>query len=190
MVLALRNLGRLTYIYFHYSPYLSAGVISARSCVRATMALLKIDVVDAGRTTGVGRWVQELAWRDFYTNVLVSFPRVSMGRPYLEKFSDVVWENHQAPGDSADADGSGDGEMLQKWKEGKTGFPIVDAGMRCIKEMGWVHNRLRMITAMFLTKDLMMDWRVGERVSIAFDLLKFFVVLICMEAFHGAAHRW
>jgi len=129
------------------------------------MLLLKADKVDGGRTSGIGRWVQELAWRDFYTCVLVGFPRISMGRPFLEKFSAVVWEDHQVPADSTRTSGEGeaDSEMLKKWKEGKTGVPIVDATMRCLKEMGWVHNRMRMITAMFLTKDLMIDWRVGER---------------------------
>ncbi|KAF8076516.1 FAD binding domain of DNA photolyase-domain-containing protein [Lyophyllum atratum] len=147
------------------SAYLSAGVISIRACVRATMLLLKADKVDGDRTSGIGRWVQELAWRDFYTCVLVGFPRVSMGRPFLEKFSAVVWEDHQAPTDSTLAAGEADqdSEILNSWKEGKTGVPIVDATMRCLKEMGWVHNRMRMITAMFLTKDLMIDWRVGER---------------------------
>lgn len=150
------------------SPYLSAGVISSRVCVRATMLLLKSDKVDGGRTSGIGRWVQELAWRDFYTCVLTGFPRVSMGRPFLEKYSSVVWEDHQAPGDTIHGERHAyqDGEILKKWKDGKTGIPIVDATMRCMKEMGWVHNRMRMITAMFLTKDLMFDWRVGERVCI------------------------
>ncbi|KAJ7591027.1 DNA photolyase, FAD-binding/Cryptochrome [Mycena floridula] len=137
------------------SPYLSAGVISARACVRATMDLLKVSKVEAGKTTGIGRWVQELAWRDFYTNVLVSFPRVSMGRPFLEKYADVVWEAH--------SDESGDNLLLKKWKEGKTGFPIVDAGMRCLNEFGWMHNRLRMICASFLIKDFGVSWAVGER---------------------------
>jgi len=98
-----------------------------------------------------------------------------MGRPYLEKYSEVVWEDHQVRGDSATSyenhEGV-DGEMLQRWKEGKTGVPIVDAAMRCIREMGWVHNRARMITAMYLTKDLMIDWRVGERVR-AVVIIKF-----------------
>ncbi|KAF8165237.1 FAD binding domain of DNA photolyase-domain-containing protein [Crassisporium funariophilum] len=148
------------------SVYLSSGVISARACVRATMLMLKIDKVEGGGTSGVGRWIQEVAWRDFYTNILAAFPRVSMGRPYQEKFSKIVWENHQAPEESAIHRGGkddSDGEMLRKWKDGKTGVPIVDAAMRCLKEMGWVHNRARMITAMYLTKDLMIDWRVGER---------------------------
>ncbi|KAF9268092.1 hypothetical protein L218DRAFT_984313 [Marasmius fiardii PR-910] len=156
------------------SPYLSSGVISARACIRATLTMQNSKKVDGGRDSGIGRWIQEIAWRDFYANILTSFPRVSMGRPYLEKYAKIVWENHQEKGaggggdayadDDPDPVGQGkDGEMLKRWKEGKTGVPIVDAGMRCINEMGWVHNRLRMIVAMFLTKDLMMDWRVGER---------------------------
>ncbi|KIK42534.1 hypothetical protein CY34DRAFT_23937 [Suillus luteus UH-Slu-Lm8-n1] len=131
------------------SPYLSAGVISVRECVRQTMKFLGIQKVEAGRSSGVGRWVQELAWRDFYTNVLAYYPRVSMGRPYQEKFADVKWEVNE--------------EHLNAWKEGKTGIPIVDATMRQINTMGWTHNRMRMIVAMFLTKDLMLDWRLGER---------------------------
>lgn len=141
------------------------------------MLELKAKKIEGDKTSGIGRWLQELAWRDFYTNILAAFPRVSMGRPYLEKFSAVVWENHQVPQESGlgwtgiDED---DGDMLKKWKAGMTGVPIVDAAMRCINEMGWIHNRARMITAMYLTKDLMIDWRVGERVrlyllSLVFD---------------------
>lgn len=148
------------------SVYLSSGVLSIRECIRQTMALSGSNKVECNTSSGVGRWIQELAWRDFYTGVLSHYPRVSMGRPYLEKYSEVVWEDHQVRGDSATSyenhEGV-DGEMLQRWKEGKTGVPIVDAAMRCIREMGWVHNRARMITAMYLTKDLMIDWRVGER---------------------------
>jgi deoxyribodipyrimidine photo-lyase len=120
------------------------------------MNMLGTKKVDGGRNTGPGRWVQEIAWRDFYVNVLAAFPRVSMGRPFLEKFDDVVWEK--------------DEEGLQKWKDGKTGIPIVDAAMRCLNETGWMHNRMRMIVAMFLVKDLMIDWRRGEQVSITIVL--------------------
>ncbi|KAH7929419.1 hypothetical protein BV22DRAFT_1002728 [Leucogyrophana mollusca] len=131
------------------SPYLSAGVISVRGCVRATMRLLGTQKVNAGRDSGVGRWVQELAWRDFYSNVLVYFPRVSMGRPFQEKMANIKWEVDEA--------------HLSAWKEGRTGVPIVDAAMRQVNTMGWMHNRMRMIVAMFLCKDLMLDWRLGER---------------------------
>ncbi|KAL1706442.1 DNA photolyase, FAD-binding/Cryptochrome [Schizophyllum commune] len=174
------------------SPYLASGIISARRCVRSTMKLTGSSKVDGGRNTGIGRWVQELAWRDFYVSVLVGFPRVSMGRPFIEKYADIVWEGYQEPagkraselegkkgrsinngaehstskgkGHSAmEIEDSGDIPEVKAWKEGRTGYPIVDAGMRCIKETGWLHNRLRMTTAMFLVKDLMVDWRVGER---------------------------
>ena len=123
--------------------------------------------VEGSGVSGVGRWIQEIAWRDFYTEILASFPRVSMGRPYLEKFSAIVWEDHQVPEGTAvgQAGDNRDGENLQRWKAGQTGVPIVDAAMRCLNEMGWIHNRARMITAMYLVKDLMIDWRVGERVK-------------------------
>jgi deoxyribodipyrimidine photo-lyase len=131
------------------------------------MKLTGAKKVDGSTSGGIGRWVQELAWRDFYTGIIAHFPRVSMGRPYSEKYSEVVWENHQAPMGSA-INRAGredvDGESFRRWKEGLTGVPIVDAAMRCVHEMGWVHNRARMIAAMYLTKDLMIDWRVGERV--------------------------
>lgn len=90
-----------------------------------------------------------------------------MGRPFLEKFAGVVWEDHQVPTQpGVDRIQGEDVENLKKWKNGMTGVPIVDASMRCMNEMGWVHNRARMITAMYLTKDLMIDWRVGERVCV------------------------
>ncbi|KAI0939215.1 hypothetical protein AcV5_000697 [Taiwanofungus camphoratus] len=135
------------------SPYLAAGVISARACIRATLELSesKHAKVDASRETGVGRWVQEIAWRDFYSHVLALFPRVSMGRPFQEKLADVQWET-----EALDA-------HLQAWKDGLTGVPIVDAAMRQARMMGWMHNRVRMVTAMYLVKDLMIDWRLGEK---------------------------
>lgn len=149
------------------SAYLSAGVISARACVRATMRLMDVKHVEASKTTGVGVWVQELAWRDFYACMLAAFPRVGMGRPYNEKYADVKWEGVgiEGPDDDEGEDDDDSAKMLEAWKEGKTGYPIVDAAMRCLKEMGWMHNRMRMITAMFLSKHLMIDWRLGEKVS-------------------------
>ncbi|KAF9818336.1 hypothetical protein IEO21_02851 [Rhodonia placenta] len=135
------------------SPYLAAGVISARECIRATMQLSasKAPKVDVSRDTGSGRWVQEIAWRDFYTHVVALFPRVSMGRPFQEKLSSIKWEADTA------------GDHLQAWKDGRTGVPIVDAGMRQALAMGWMHNRVRMVAAMYLVKDLMIDWRLGEK---------------------------
>ncbi|TFK92182.1 hypothetical protein K466DRAFT_582102 [Polyporus arcularius HHB13444] len=131
------------------SPYLAAGVISARACVREALVATGKKKVDTSRDTGVGRWIQELAWRDFYTHIVALFPRVSMGRPFQEKYADVRWETSE--------------EHLQAWKDGRTGVPIVDAAMRQANEMGWMHNRGRMIAAMYLVKDLMIDWRLGEK---------------------------
>ncbi|KAJ2930231.1 hypothetical protein H1R20_g6905, partial [Candolleomyces eurysporus] len=146
------------------SPYFSSGVISVREVFRTTMKLFELKEIDVNSNAGVGTWFSEIIWRDFYTDVLASFPRVSMGRPFQEKFSAVVWENHQSPEESrGPASKDSDSEAVSRWKQGRTGVPIVDAAMRCIKEMGWVHNRLRMIVAMYLTKHLMIDWRVGER---------------------------
>ncbi|KAF8639851.1 hypothetical protein AX17_001106 [Amanita inopinata Kibby_2008] len=137
------------------SPYLCSGVLSARACIREIIFVQQSDRIDGTRKSGIGRWLQEIAWRDFYVGIIAAHPRVSMGRPYLEKFASLVWENHRVLEES--------GVALQRWKQGTTGIPIVDAAMRCLKETGWVHNRLRMISAMYLTKDLMIDWRVGER---------------------------
>jgi len=131
------------------SPYLAAGVISARECVRAALELLGTSKVQTNRDTGVGMWIQEIAWRDFYTHVLAAFPRVSMGRPFHEKYADVQWESNS--------------EHFEAWRSGHTGVPIVDAAIRQANTMGWMHNRVRMIAAMYLTKDLMVDWRLGER---------------------------
>jgi hypothetical protein len=165
------------------SPYLSAGVMSARACVRATMERLNISRVEGGKDTSVGRWVQELAWRDFYTCILAAFPRVSMGLPFLEKYTEIKWED-----ESID-------DALTRWEEGRTGVPIVDAGMRCLRQTGWMHNRLRMITAMFLCKDLMIDWRLGERVSVVLSAL-FHLTLTnpwasfsCGNLWMGTSHR-
>ncbi|EIW62025.1 uncharacterized protein TRAVEDRAFT_44861 [Trametes versicolor FP-101664 SS1] len=131
------------------SPYLSAGVISARACVREALKASGKKKLDVSRDTGVGRWIQELAWRDFYTHIVALFPRVSMGRPFQEKYAGVRWETNP--------------EHLQAWKDGRTGVPIVDAAMRQANTMGWMHNRARMIAAMYLVKDLMIDWRLGEQ---------------------------
>ncbi|KAI0677169.1 DNA photolyase, FAD-binding/Cryptochrome [Trametes maxima] len=135
------------------SPYLAAGIVSARACVREALAASSKKKLDVSRDTGVGRWIQELAWRDFYTHIVALFPRVSMGRPFQEKYAGVRWET--------------DAAHLQAWKDGRTGVPIVDAAMRQARTMGWMHNRARMIAAMYLVKDLMIDWRLGEQVRVA-----------------------
>lgn len=92
-------------------------------------------------------YLNELIWRDFYSQILSHFPRV-VSRPFQPKYERVEWR--EAPGE------------FQKWCEGKTGYPIVDAGMRELNATGYMHNRVRMITASFLTKHLLLDWRLGE----------------------------
>lgn len=129
------------------SPYLAAGVLSPRQCLAAA-ASVNDGFVEAGHA-GPVTWVSELAWRDFYQHVLVAFDRVSKGRAFKPETEAVAWRN--APAE------------LARWCEGRTGYPIVDAAMRQLVATGWMHNRMRMVTAMFLTKDLLVDWRAGER---------------------------
>ncbi|MDI1231698.1 MAG: deoxyribodipyrimidine photo-lyase [Methylobacter sp.] len=92
--------------------------------------------------------IRQLYWRDFFTHIAYHFPQV-FGRAFLEKFADLHWDNNP--------------DYFQAWCAGKTGFPIVDAGMRELNATGYMHNRVRMITASFLVKDLHIDWRWGER---------------------------
>ena len=92
-------------------------------------------------------YVKELAWREFYMAVLHHWPEV-LETEFNEAFRNVPWESNE--------------ELFEAWKQGRTGFPIVDAGMRQILATGWMHNRVRMIVGMFLTKDLHVHWRLGE----------------------------
>ena len=98
--------------------------------------------------TGAEKFLSELIWREFYFHILYRHPRVEK-EAFLEKFKDIRWENNK--------------KWFNLWKKGETGFPIVDAGMRELKQTGWMHNRVRMIVASFLTKDLLIDWRWGEK---------------------------
>jgi len=129
------------------SPYLTVGALSPRQCLHAA-ADANDGKYDGGRA-GPEQWINELIWREFYHHVLVGFPRVCMGRAFKPATERIPWR-----------DAASD---LQAWKDGRTGYPIVDAAMRQLRGMGWMHNRLRMIAAMFLTKDLFIDWRHGEK---------------------------
>lgn len=93
-------------------------------------------------------YLSELIWRDFYHMILWHFPQVGQGKAFKPQYDQIEWRND-------------DGEF-QKWCEGKTGYPIVDAGMRELNTTGFMHNRVRMIVASFLCKHLMLDWRLGE----------------------------
>jgi deoxyribodipyrimidine photo-lyase len=127
------------------SPYLAAGVISPRQCL--AMAVTQNNGTINGQE-GPTTWISELTWRDFYTHVMVGFPRVSMHQPFKLKTNSIAWRTNESD--------------LTAWRQGKTGYPIVDAGMRQLNQTGWMHNRLRMVTAMFLSKHLLIDWRLGE----------------------------
>jgi deoxyribodipyrimidine photo-lyase len=93
-------------------------------------------------------FLSELVWREFFMMILHHHPRV-VNEPYKEKYKNIAWIN--------------DKSAFKKWCEGMTGYPMVDAGMRQLNETGYMHNRVRMITASFLTKHLLIDWRWGER---------------------------
>ncbi|MDX1967606.1 MAG: deoxyribodipyrimidine photo-lyase [Planctomycetaceae bacterium] len=97
---------------------------------------------------GPTHFVKEIAWREFYYHVLHHRPEVEHSA-FLERYRDLPWENRE--------------DWFEAWKQGLTGFPIVDAGMRQLLTTGWMHNRVRMIVASFLTKDLLIDWKWGER---------------------------
>ncbi|GGC81526.1 deoxyribodipyrimidine photo-lyase [Marinobacter halophilus] len=123
------------------SPYLANGVLSGRQCLIAAR--------QTGATgEGIETWISEIAWRDFYINILYHYPRISMHRAFKPETEALAWNDP--------------GLHFEAWKSGRTGIPIVDAAMRQLKATGWMHNRLRMITAMFLTKNLFIDWRLGE----------------------------
>ncbi len=129
------------------SPYLTVGAISPRQCLHAA-AEANDGKYDGGRS-GPEQWINELIWREFYHHVMVGFPRVCMGRAFKIPTDQLRWRDSSAD--------------LEAWKDGRTGYPIVDAAMRQLRGMGWMHNRLRMISAMFLTKDLFINWREGEK---------------------------
>jgi len=129
------------------SAYLAAGVISPRQCLHAALAHNRGEF-DSG-SSGVQTWVNELLWREFYTHILTGYPQVSRHRAFRAHTEALPWRN--AP------------KEFEAWQQGRTGFPIIDAAMRQMLATGWMHNRLRMLTAMFLSKNLLIDWRLGER---------------------------
>jgi deoxyribodipyrimidine photo-lyase len=127
------------------SPWLAVGALSPRQC----LAQLLENHPDA-LTGGPGAvWLKELIWRDFYRQVMVAHPEMSRYQPLIPWTAEIDWRD--------------DPQGFQAWCEGRTGFPIVDAAMRQLNATGWMHNRLRMIAASFLIKDLRIDWRQGER---------------------------
>jgi deoxyribodipyrimidine photo-lyase len=94
-------------------------------------------------------WLSELIWRDFYFMILDRFPQVGLGQAFKADYDAIQWADWP--------------EGYQAWCKGRTGYPLVDAAMRQLNHCGWMHNRLRMVVASFLTKDLGIDWRLGEK---------------------------
>jgi deoxyribodipyrimidine photo-lyase len=93
-------------------------------------------------------FLNELIWRDFYQMILWHFPRVGMGKSFKPEYDNIQWRNNE--------------QEFSAWCSGLTGYPLVDAGMRELRETGFMHNRVRMVTASFLAKHLLIDWRWGE----------------------------
>ncbi|WP_202742997.1 cryptochrome/photolyase family protein [Acinetobacter calcoaceticus] len=129
------------------SPYLNLGILSIRQCLQALFRAEhgNFHLTNEGQQT----WLDELLWREFYQHILFDFPHVSKHFPFKQNTQNIKWENNQ--------------EHLVAWQTGQTGIPIIDAGMRQLQTTGWMHNRVRMITAMFLCKNLLIDWRIGEQ---------------------------
>jgi deoxyribodipyrimidine photo-lyase len=123
----------------YLSPHLRFGTISIRELACAAHALA---------SEGAQSWLSELIWRDFYHMILWQHPRV-VDHAFKPDYDKLTWDD--AP------------DLLAAWQAGRTGYPLVDAAMRQLNTSGYMHNRLRMVVASFLTKDLGLDWRHGER---------------------------
>jgi len=121
------------------SPYLRWGCLSAAECEAR-----------AARRGGAGAeaWIRQLCWRDFFAHVLLAHPQ-NARLEHQARYRTLEWEH--------------DAEAFDAWREGRTGYPLVDAGMRQLARSGWMHNRARLTVGSFLTKDLHLDWRLGER---------------------------
>ncbi len=130
------------------SPHLRFGTIGIRRVLAEARGAWK-DAPPEGKR-GIETFVKELCWREFYAGILHAFPNV-LTENFRKEFDAFPW----AAGDEAE-------RRFAAWSAGKTGYPIVDAGMRQLRAEGWMHNRVRMVVASFLTKDLLVDWRRGE----------------------------
>ena len=128
------------------SPYLAIGALSIRECLYAALDSNKGEW-DSG-DKGVMTWVSELVWREFYRHILIEFPRVCRHQPFQLATKKIRWSKSE--------------KNFKRWCDGETGVPIIDAAMRQLQQTGWVHNRLRMVVAMFLAKNLLIHWRWGE----------------------------
>jgi len=130
------------------SPYLAVGALSSRQCIE-TAWLLGGGQSDDDAHKGASTWVNELIWRDFYRHLLFAFPDLCKHKPFKTNTDQLPWKHNS--------------DLFTRWCNASTGYPLVDAAMLQLKQTSWMHNRLRMVTAMFLTKHLFVDWRLGER---------------------------
>ena len=130
------------------SPHLRFGTIGIRRVLSEARAAWAAAPPDGKK--GIETFVKELAWREFYAGILHHFPRV-LTESFRTEFEAFPWASR----DEAE-------RRFAAWAAGQTGYPIVDAGMRQLREEGWMHNRVRMVVASFLTKDLLVDWKRGE----------------------------
>ncbi len=129
------------------SPYLAVGAVSPRQLIHAAME--RNGGRHAKGDEGIVKWIEEVVWREFYKHLLCGVPRVSRNRPLQTETEKIRWKNND--------------EHFDAWTKGRTGYPMVDAAMRQLSSHGWMHNRARMIVASFLSKDLFLDWRSGEK---------------------------
>ncbi len=129
------------------SPYFAIGALSPRYML--ALLLNRYPDLLSEQPAQAFCWLNEIIWREFYRHLLFHFPDLIKGRDFNDKYSALVWPNNPA--------------FISAWQQGKTGYPIVDAAMRQLNTTGWMHNRLRMIVASFLTKHLLVDWRIGEQ---------------------------
>lgn len=127
------------------SPHLSLGQLGPRRLVSS----IQFHCAQQQRDWHDDDWLRELAWRDFYRQLLLYFPDISKRKAFKPETEHVAWRQDDAG--------------FEAWCQGKTGFPIIDAAMRQLLQTGWMHNRLRMLSASFLSKLLLIDWRRGER---------------------------
>ncbi len=130
------------------SAHLRFGMLSVRQAANAALDLIQAPQTTKQQRDNASVWLSELIWRDFYMSILYHFPHVNDGN-FRADYNKIDWRN--------------DAAEYEAWCAGQTGYPIVDAAMRQLVQTGWMHNRARMIVASFLVKDLLIDWRWGER---------------------------
>ena len=129
------------------SAYLASGILSSRQCFAAAIKANK-DKLQGG-DPNLDCWISELIWREFYKQILANFPRIAKHKAFKLETEKWPWRH--------------DKNLLHAWQTAQTGYPLIDAAMRQLQQTGWMHNRLRMVVAMFFTKDCFLDWRWGEK---------------------------